>query len=60
MKEVFNLYWNTETKEYVFQVNSDLLKEYNVSEDDFKNKLDYESINKLKNNIINILKDNHN
>lgn len=58
MKEVFNLYWNVETKEYILEVNSDLLKEHNVSEDYFKNKLDYELINKLKNNIIDILKGN--
>lgn len=53
--EIFNLEWNFETKEYVLKVNTDFLDKFNISEEKLKANINYELINKLKDNIIEIV-----
>ena len=54
--EVFKLIFNSKLNNFILDVNMDLLGECNVTEEEFENKFDYDILNKLKDNIVDILK----
>ncbi len=54
--EVFKLIFNSELNNFILDVNMDLLGECNVTEEEFESKFDYDILNKLKDNIVDILK----
>lgn len=54
--EVFKLIFNSKLNNFILDVNMDLLGECNVTEEEFENKFDYDTLNKLKDNIVDILK----
>lgn len=54
--EVFKLIFNSKLNNFILDVNMDLLGECNVTEEEFESKFDYDTLNKLKDNIVDILK----
>ena len=54
--EVFKLIFNSKLNNFILDVNMDLLGECNVTEEEFENKFDYDALNKLKDNIVDVLK----
>lgn len=54
--EVFKLIFNSKLNNFILDVNMDLLGECSVTEEEFESKFDYDTLNKLKDNIVDILK----
>lgn len=54
--EVFKFRFNSKLNNFILDVNMDLLGECNVTEEEFESKFDYDILNKLKDNIVDILK----
>ena len=54
--EVFKLIFNSKLNNFILDVNMNLLGECSVTEEEFESKFDYDTLNKLKDNIVDILK----
>ncbi|NGU31129.1 hypothetical protein G6Z34_13640 [Clostridium perfringens] len=57
MKEIFTLSYIEEINNFKLQVNKDFLKKYGVTNQMFKENFNYELVDKLKDHIVDIIKE---